>query len=87
MIFLDNVDENTHSPGVCYVRAWPMLTTDDIHVTTDDGCTITKYPITIDNTYTTAILFTLDNINSSCQQISCLTKFNEKVKHLSISMC
>ena len=85
LISPDIVDENTHSPGACYVKAWPMLTVDDMHVFTDDGCVITKYPVSIDSTYTTAILFTLDNVNSSCQQISCLTRFNEKVKHFRIS--
>ena len=85
LIFSTIVDENTHSPGVCYVRKWPMLTTDDINVYTDDGCAITKYPVRTDGTYTTAILFTLDKINSSCQQISCLTPFKKEVKHFIIS--
>ena len=85
MIVPDSAHMNT--PGICYVKAWPMLTTDEINVFTDDGCAITKFIVTINSTYTTAILFTLDNVNSSCQRISCLTQFNEEVKHISMSKC
>ena len=85
LIFPDIVDENTPSPGACYVKAWLMLTVDDIHVYTDDGCAITKYPVTNNSTYTTAILFTMDKISSSCQKIACLTSFKKKAKHFTIS--
>ena len=85
MIFPDSVHTNTQQFGACYVRAWPMLTADDINVFTDDcGCAITKYPISNESTYTTAILFTLENINSSCQHISCFTKFKEETKYITI---
>ena len=83
MIVPDSAHVNT--PGICYVKAWPMLTTDEINVFTDDGCAITKYAVTINSTYTTAILFTLD---SSCQRVSCWTPFNpEEVKLISMSKC
>ena len=90
LIFPDNVAENTHSPGVCYVKSWPMLGADDIIVFADDGCAITKYFLSIDSTYTTAIVFTLDNVNSNCQNISCLIQSSEsdlEVKHFRISKC
>ena len=84
MIVPDSAHVNTL--GICYVKAWPMLTTDEINVFTD-GCAITKLAVTINSTYTTAILFTLDNVDSSCQHVSCLTPFNEEVKHISMSKC
>ena len=87
LIFPDIVDENTHSPGVCYVKSWPMLGAKDIHVFADDGCAITKYFLSIDSTYTTAIVFTLDNINSHCQNISCLIQSDLEEKHFSIGKC
>ena len=64
-----------------------MLTADDINMFTDDGCAVTKYPISNESTYTTAILFTLENINSSCQHISCFTRFREETKHINIGKC
>ena len=79
LIFPDIVDENTYSPGVCYVIAWPMP---DIIISTDNGCTITSYSVTINSTYTTAMLFTLDKINRSCQTICCMTQF--KMKNITI---
>ena len=86
LIFPDIVDENTRSPGVCYVKAWPMLTVDDdIHVYTDDGCAIKKHPVTNNSTYITAILFTLNDVSSSCQKISCLTPFKKKERYFTIS--
>ena len=87
LIFPNNVDENTLSPGACYVKAWRLLTTDEIDVFTNNGCAITRYPATvaIDSTYTTAIFFTLDKINSSCHTISCLTPFRMEVKNFTIS--
>lgn len=87
LILQDSAEENTQQPGVCYVKAWPTLTTDDINILTDEGCAITKYVTRNESTYTTAILFTLNNINSSCQKISCFTPLNIKVKHIRISKC
>ena len=87
LIFPDNVDENTQQYGICFVRIFPMFTVDDVHVSTDDGCAITKHPVTINSTYTTAIFFTMDNINSHCRHISCLTQLKKEVKYISISKC
>ena len=78
---------HTQQSGACYIRAWLMLTTDDIDVYTDDGCAITKYPVSDERTYITAILFTLDNITSSCQRISCFTQFKEEMKYINIDKC
>ena len=85
IIFPDMVHNHAQVLGVCYAKAWPQLTTNDMDVLTDDSCAITKDPVTNIDTYTTALYFTLDNVNSSCQRISCLTKFKEEVKHINIS--
>ena len=87
LIFPDSVPINTQQFGACYIRAWPMLTTNDIDVSTDDGCIITKYPVSDETAYTTAILFTLDNITSSCQHITCYTQFREEIKYINIGKC
>ena len=78
---------HTQQSGACYIRAWPMLTTDDIDVYTDDGCAITKHPVSDESTNITAILFTLDNITGSCQRISCFTQFKEQMKYINIGKC
>ena len=85
LIFPDSVEENTQQHGVCYVDAWPVFTTDEINVLTDDGCAITKYPISINSTYTMAIFYTLDNVSNSCQRITCWTQFEAQVKYIHIS--
>ena len=84
MIFPDNVNTHTQQHGICYVKTFPMFTTDNITVYTDDGCAITKYPVSINSTYTTAIFFTLDDIDSSCQYVTCLTQFKREVKNINI---
>ena len=83
----DKEDDNTQQHGICYVKAFPLFTLDETHVSTDEHCAITKHPVTSNSSYTTAIFFTLDNINSYCQHISCLTQIHEEVKHISISKC
>ena len=85
LIFPVSAEENTNQPGVCYVKAWPMVAPDSINVVTDYNCAITKYPFSNNSTYTTAILFTLENINSSCQVITCSTEFKSEVKYINIS--
>ena len=87
LIVPDKVGYNTQQRGICYVKAFPMFIPDEIHVSTDEHCAITKYPVISNSSYTTAIFFTLDNINSYCQRISCLTQIHEEVKHISISKC
>lgn len=87
LIFPDNVVENTQQHGICYVKAFPLFTTDEISVSTDDGCTITNHPVTINSTYTSAVFFTLDKINGYCQHISCLTQIREEMKYFTISKC
>ena len=87
IIFPDVVHNNAQVYGACYARVWPQLTTNDMDVLTDSSCAITKGPVTNIDTYTTAVYFTLDNINSSCQRISCLTDLKEEVKYINISKC
>ena len=81
---LDKANDNTQQYGICCVKAFPMFTTDEIHVSTDERCAITKYSV---SSYTTAMFFTLDTIKSYCQHISCLTQIHEEVKYISISKC
>jgi len=79
MITAGGSHKNAQLPGVCYVISWPSMTANDVDVyTTDDGCTITKYSVSIVNTYTTAIPFTFDNTNGSCQTIACWTSYETK---------
>ena len=87
LIFPNSMPINTQQFGACYVRAWPMFTTNDIDVLTDDDCTITKYPVSDETTYTKAILFTLDNNTSSCQHITCYTQFRKEMKYITIGKC
>ena len=84
ILFPDLVHNHAQEHGVCYAKAWPQLTTKDMDVLTDDSCAITKGPVTDIDTYTTGLHFTLDNINSSCQRISCVTKLTRQVKYINI---
>ena len=65
----DKADNNSRQCGICYAKAFPLFPTDEIHVSTDERCAITKHPVTNNSSYITAIFFTLDNINSYCQRI------------------
>ena len=87
LIVPDKADNNTQQHGICYVKAFPLFPTDEVHVSTDEHCAITKHPVTNNGSYITAVFFTLDNINSYCQRISCLTQIHEEVKYISISKC
>ena len=48
-------------------------------------CAFTKGPLSKVANYTTAILFMLHNINSSCQQVICWTQSDTKTKPVRIS--
>ena len=80
----NNVQERPR--GLCFAKTWPLLTANDMDVLSDDGCTITKFPFSIIDIYTTAIFFTLDNINSSCL-ITCFMQLKTKEKNITISKC
>ena len=86
IIFPNPVDRNDQETGVCFVKTWPPLTTnDEMDVLTDDNCPITKGPIKNIDMYTTAIFFTLDDINSFCLQLKCWTQFDMKKTNITIS--
>ena len=80
----NNVQERPR--GLCFAKTWPLLTANDMDVFSDNGCTITKFPFSIIDIYTTAIFFTLDNINSSCL-IACHMQLNPQEKNITISKC
>ena len=88
IILPDHVSNNVqeHTLGVCFAKTWPLLTANDMNVVTDDSCTITKFPLSIVDIYTTAIFFTLDNIDGSCL-ITCLMQMNPQKKNIIISKC
>lgn len=79
------VHNNAQEYGVCYVKAWPLLTANVF--TNDDRCAIVKRPLTTTDhdIYTTAISFTLDNINRSCLYIICWTQLKTERKNITIS--
>ena len=83
-IFFPNpVNRSDQVTGVCFVKTWPPLT--EMDVWTDDNCTITKDPIKSTDMYTTAIFFTLDDINSFSLQLNCWTQFGIKITNIIIS--
>ena len=88
-IILPNpVDNNVQEIGACLVKAWPPLISDsEMDVWTDNNCAITKGPIKNIDMYTTAIFFTLDDINSFCLQVTCWTQFDLTRTHINISKC
>ena len=87
LIVPDKAADNTEQCGVCYVKSFPLFPSDEIHVSTGERCTITKHPVTNNDSYVTAVFFTLNNFNNYCQRISCQTQIHEEVKHISISKC
>ena len=88
MVFPNPVDTNVPETGVCLVKAWPPLnTSDEMDVFTDSNCAITKGSIKNIDMYTTAIFFTLDNINSLCLQVDCWTQLDIKTARITTSKC
>ena len=86
MVFPNHVDNNVQEAGVCLVKAWPPLISNyDMDVSTDNNCPITKGSIKIIDMYSTAIFFTLDNINSSCRRVSCWTQLDTKTIDIATS--
>ena len=81
IIFPRRVHTNVPEEGVCYVKTWPQPW---MSVTTNESsCVITTKPLRIIDTYTTAIFFTLNNINSSCL-ITCWTGNNNKHQRIDV---
>ena len=64
LIMPEKGDDNTQQYESCYVKAFPLFTTYEIHVSSDECCAITKHTVTINSSYSTVIFFTLDNIIS-----------------------
>ena len=88
LVFPNHVDNNVQETGVCLVKAWPLLTTNyEMDVSTDHNCPITKGSIKHIDMYSTAIFFTLDNINSFCQRVSCWTQLDTKTIDIATSKC
>ena len=86
MIFPNPVDTNVPETGVCLVKAWPpLITTDEMDVFTDSNCAITKGSIKNIDMYTTAMFFTLDDINSFCLQVNCWTQLDVKTARITTS--
>ena len=84
IIFPDPVPSNAQQAGICQAKSWPRVT-NDLHVETGDGCAITRGPVMRNDNYTAAVYFTLNYVNSSCQQITCRNAYDTKTSSINTS--